>query len=850
MARSEMPPSLPWVAPVSSFDRGSLALAGGKAANLGELSRRGFPVPPAFVVTTAAFEAALLQDGLGEIVARHCGDFDPEDRDSAAGFASAIRAAIVAATLPERLGAGILAAYRDMGSPAVAVRSSSTAEDLPDSAFAGQQETFLNVVGEDRLLEAVKECWASLYSVRAMSYRAERRKGQVSASIAVIVQKMLEPAAAGVMFTADPLTGDRGNILVHAAPGLGAAVVEGLVSPDRFVLAKTGRRLLERRLGKRETLVRARPGGGIEELRGGAGERPRPALPPRIPRELARIGVEIEALFGCPQDIEWAWSGDRGPGISILQARPMTALPPEIRTGAVMAKIMPMLAEMWPTRPFPLDMTTFAGALENAVGSLLRSLLGPAAPDPSKALVEEGGVVLRLEAPVFRPGPSLVLSLLRALRRTRKFDPGAWGDDPRLERLSEELRALETRDLRSASWEENIAAMRKSLDLVGRALVLREDYLLPAAVALLRLRLLLGLGFSGPRFADLIGGVETKTTETNQALESLAAAIRGDEALRRIFAEGRGEELRPAIAATAAGPAFLEAFNSFLMAYGHRERDFSLASGTWGEEPRLVFELLATLAAAPPSESESYRRWERTRDELLSRSILGLPPLRAGFLEALRRGRAFFSLREDSHFHATRALPPLRALAFECGRRLAEAGLIDSAADVLHLKFEELEALGGTWPPEATVELRPLIEARRAKRESLSSTPMIDPRYLAARAPRKGSEGLLLSGEPGSPGSAVGRVRLIRGPEDFGKLLPGEILVAPLTNPSWTPLFRHALAIVVDAGGPASHAAIVAREYGVPAVMGVGDGMAGLKDGQLVRVDGSAGTVSRADEDA
>ncbi|HUX42776.1 MAG TPA: PEP/pyruvate-binding domain-containing protein [Rectinemataceae bacterium] len=857
MSYSETPIRPALVAPISSFGRESLALAGGKGANLGELTRNGFSVPSGFVVTTAAYESGLMREGLGDKVERLGAGFDPEDAAGAARVAASIREAITQAPLPGALREEILAAYRGLGAGAVAVRSSSTAEDLPDSAFAGQQETFLNVIGEDPLLEAVKECWASLWSERAMTYRAPRRNGRLSASIAVVVQEMVRARSAGVMFTANPLTGEREEILIDAAPGLGVAVVEGLVTPDRFILDKATTRIAKVKLGKREALVRARSGGGTEELRPEGAWPPRPAirlaLPRRAARELAAIGKSIEAHFSCPQDIEWAWfEGLDGVwAFAILQARPMTALPSAIKVNAVMAKIMPMLAEMWPSRPFPLDMTTFAGALESAVGSLLRSFLGAAAPDPDKALVEEDGVVLRLEAPEFRPRPSLLFSLVRALWRTRKFDPEHWASDPRVAGIAEEVRALEERDMRKAAWSENIIVMRKALDLVGRAMAIREDYVLPAARALLRLRLLLGLAASGSRFADLIGGVETKTTETNRALEALAASIREDERLRRIFSEGAAPHIRRALAEEASGRPFLEAFDAFILAYGHRETDFSLVSGTWRDEPDRVFVLLTALVAAPPSAAGSYARWEEARDRLLSRSILGLPLFRPAFLKALRRGRAFFTLREDTHFHATLALPLLRALALEGGRRLAEAGAIEAPWDILHLKLGELEALDETWPPaEAEAEgLRALIARRKAKRESLASTPMVDPRYLAAPQPRGKGKRLLLRGSAGSPGGAVGRARIIRDAGEFGKLLPGEILVAPLTNPSWTPLFRHALAIVVDSGGPASHAAIVAREYGVPAVMGVGAGTSILKDGQRIRVDGSAGTVSMADDD-
>jgi phosphohistidine swiveling domain-containing protein len=263
-----------------------------------------------------------------------------------------------------------------------------------------------------------------------------------------------------------------------------------------------------------------------------------------------------------------------------------------------------------------------------------------------------------------------------------------------------------------------------------------------------------------------------------------------------------------------------------------------------------VMRILKVQATTPPSEPDSYRAWKRVREELLAHSSLGRWPLRKPFLQALANSRALLQMREDTHFYATLAQPPVRHVAFELGRRLVEAGLLDRAEDVLHLRLEELEPLGQPWPPlpETKAQIRKLVAQRQAKRAALADTPVVDPRLLAVESQAQPGEAVLLSGSPGSPGVASGRARIICDSSEFGNLQPGDVLVAPLTNPAWTPLFQHAAAVVVDAGGAASHAAIVAREYGVPAVMGTIRGTQQLTDGQWIQVDGSRGLVLKGDK--
>ncbi len=844
-------PGFTLVASLTHFDRDSLALAGGKGANLGELIKAGFDVPPGFVITTAAYDWLLQATDLEAKIQQTLDSLQIDKPAVVAKVSQQIQDAIQHALIPDLIADSILDAYRQLGGSAVAVRSSATAEDLPEAAFAGQQETFLNVIGEQALLDAVRRCWASLWSERAMLYRARQNVDQVSVKIAVIVQKMVPADVAGVMFTANPVSGDKGEIVIDASPGLGEAVVSGLVTPDHFVVNKSGLRTKELQVGRREVIIRSKAGGGTEQITP-TRKNIDAALSLSAARKLARLGKRIERHFAAPQDVEWAWinDGTKTGKFLILQARPMTALPKPVKLTGAMRMVIPMLAEMWITRPYPLDMTTFTGTIERAIGNLLVVMIGKSAPNPDKALVEEEGVVTHFEPPAVHPSPSMLITPWLTLWRTRHYEPSRWQADPIIDEVLTGARELGKRDLPSLTWKQNIEILHASLALIPRVMHLRERYIPIALMGLGKLWLLLVMSGHKNHFSPLIEGVETKTTETNRALEALATQIRSDVTLRELFAQSEPNELQSALQESAAGRDFLRNLNAFLAQYGHRETALTISQPAWKDEPRIVLGILKVLAISELRKTGRYQEWKRERDELLARSILGWWPLRRLFLKSLTDARAFFQLREDTHFYATLAQPLVRRVALELGNRLEQVGAIQGATDIFHLRLEELQKLGESWPPhqQTITQIQELVSSRSAKRESLANKPMVDPRLLVSPLQDQLDEDIVLRGSPGSPGTASGPARIVRNISEFGKLKPGEILVAPATNPAWTPLFQRAAAVVVDMGGAASHAAIVAREYGVPAVMGTFDGTQKLTDGQWILVDGSRGLVLRATE--
>jgi pyruvate,water dikinase len=510
-----------------------------------------------------------------------------------------------------------------------------------------------------------------------------------------------------------------------------------------------------------------------------------------------------------------------------------------------------LVAELLPDRPYPLELTTWVPAVWG-FPEMFGALLGLAFVPLQRLFEVEDGVVVRLRPKLpIRPTPRLLLAPARLLRLARRYDPARWRADPLLAEAQSRVRALEARDLPALSWEGLLATVREALAIPALVWKFRVRYLPRPMLALARLRLTLGILGRADRIGALaFTGVETRTLEANRALEALAARIRSEPALADAFARHGATALWAELEAQPTGRAFLTELRAFLDEYGHREAGgtMQVAQPTWKDAPEVVLGMLQGMARAERRPRATLPSWEAVRDEILRHPLLRIPALRSAFLRLLTEARYFPQLREDTRFAVTRPLPVLRRTLLELGRRLRDAGVLDAAADVLHLELGDLDRIDGTWPPPPKLagELRSLVARRKARRAELAGTPLVDPRLLGPVDADGPNRDVLLRGTPGSPGVAEGPVRVIREGSEFGNLRTGDVLVAPYTNPAWTPLFGRAAAVVVDSGGPASHAAIVAREYGIPAVMATADGTCRLTDGVRVRVDGARGVVMAA----
>jgi rifampicin phosphotransferase len=465
--------------------------------------------------------------------------------------------------------------------------------------------------------------------------------------------------------------------------------------------------------------------------------------------------------------------------------------------------------------------------------------------DFADVLPESDGVVDRYVPPRPRPTWKTLSAPARNLPRIRRFRPAEWTHDPRFARFEQTVRELAALDLSAIGWDELRRLPQRTFDAVELVTDIRVDYLPRVGVDLLRLRVLQAL-LGCRNLSGLTLGTHTRTEDANRALLRLADRVRAGGALRAVF----GLEPEALVERIERDPAFAEfraAFAAFVDEYGHRETASPLlmSAPTWGEVPATLMGMVKVLVEDAPT-APAAGRAEQAEQQLLSHPLVRLTGSGPRVRRLLAAARAGIAFREDTHFHGTRVLPVLRRAVLEMGRRLAVAGVLRTADDVLHLRLEELEAIGdpATLAPADADRIRTAARARSAHRAELEGVPLIAPSVLFAGLEPDGDA--LVAGAPASGGRATGPVRVIREAAEFGRLRGGDVLVCPYTNPAWTPLFQRAAAVVVDTGGIGSHAAIVAREYGIPAVMGSATGTGVLTDGQVVTVDGDTGRVTAA----
>ncbi|NUO98180.1 MAG: pyruvate, phosphate dikinase [Nonomuraea sp.] len=806
-----------------------LETAGGKGASLARLARAGLSVPGGFVVTTEAYRSFVA--GFRDRIA---------SGDAAALFA--------AHDIPQELAAEIRAAYDALGDDvAVAVRSSATAEDLPDMSFAGQQDTYLNIRG-DGLLEAVRRCWASLWNPRAVAYRDQNGVPHDDVALAVVVQELVDADAAGIMFTADPVTGDRDATVINASWGLGEAVVGGQVTPDTITVSG-GRVTASQVADKTVMTVRAESGTHEQPVPGDL--RRRPVLDPPEAVELAALGARVQALYDTPMDVEWA---RRDGEFAILQARPITGLRapveewndslkgdylwtagnlgeaiPDVMTPATWSFVRLFIREAMSASALPgfdlvgniggrfymnlslvysigaaLGMKSRLGAVEQVFGKL------PPGLDVPKVRMSRWGIVKRVVP--------MAVGLRKRVRDNLRNMPAFLATSrARCEELRERVAATTSGPALADLWETEIGphvvTSSRMLEAAGRqggaTLVWTRD-----------------------RLRKLMGEVDAEAMLTGVNTGGELASLGPILGLTRL---ARGEITR----------------EEFALTYGHRgPHEFEVSMPRPGEDPAWIDAQLAGVRDLRTDTEALLVRQEKARQEAWARFAARYPGKEAKMRDRVRRWNAVVRDREDTRSENMRAFWVLRAFVVRAGE------LTGHGDDLFFLYLEEiLDVLRGTDTAVARVPVR------RATYEQYAALPpyptlivgRFDPVRWAADPARRadlydargGSAPVsdTVTGFPGAPGVVEGVARVISGPEEGDRLKPGEILVTTLTNVGWTPMFPRAAAVVTDMGAPLSHASIVARELGIPAVVGTGNATMRLRDGDRIRVDGERGTV-------
>ena len=859
-----------------------MSVVGGKAANLGELVGAGMPVPPGFVVTTAGYRAYVGANDLQDrIIALVPSDGDTADDDGYADAAAQIAEIFAAGAMPGQLEREITDAYHELGEPAVAVRSSATAEDLAGASFAGQQDTYLNISGIAAVLDAVRRCWASLWTARAMAYRARQGIDPADVSLAVVVQTLVDAESAGVMFTADPATGRRDLVLISAAWGLGEAVVGGLVNTDQLTLAGPDREIIDRHIADK-AIQTVRTSDGTKEVAVPAERRHAPVLDDTAAQELASLGRRIADHFGTPQDIEWVRGTDGN--LLIVQSRPITALPEPV--GPVPTEwsvpadhayyFRASIVEQLPDPLTPLFAELIDPAVTNSITELMNSIL-------HRPVVGPGDVAL----PTINGYAYYEYSnagMLRILRKTPGAMLGAYGKHGigGQERWASVSRptyqaavdAWHGRDLTGLSADELLDGIADLLQ-AGAVYYTAVQTIIPLAatseIALTRYYDAFIRRDGDPPAAALLLGYDSEPIRAERSLWDLARWAKQDQALADWLTTTPADQLVAALGVgstsrdrelpddvPAAAAEFATRFSQHLDAYGHAVYNLDFANPVPADDPApLIDTIRLYLKGQAGDPYERQRRLQHKRDAATVVIRRRIDPVRRGQFDwLLRKAQAIAPIREDALADVGLAWPQLRRMLAELGRRLAAAGVVEQSDGVFWCHRAEIIA---ALTDGDQTDLRPVIAERQEtwRGQRRATPPQLLPAgtwmdKLGSMMPATMTEqtGDVLTGMGASSGRVTGTARVLTGPADFARLQPGEILVAGITTPAWTSLFARAGAVVTDIGGPLSHSSIVAREYGIPAVLGTAVATRRIVDGQQVTVDGDAGKVYLAEPES
>jgi pyruvate,water dikinase len=837
----------PYVLGFQGIDETEVGVVGGKGAHLAALSQLdGIRVPPGFCVTTTAFRHAMA--GAPEIVDRidRLARLSPDDREGIRALSAEIRRTLEGIAIPDDVTEAITRALAGLGEDAAyAVRSSATAEDLPTASFAGQQDTYLDVAGPAAILRHVRRCWASLFSERAVTYRLQNRFDHGTVDMAVVVQRMVFPHAAGVLFTADPVTSNRKVAAVEASLGLGEALVSGRVNPDRYTV---------------------RDGEIVAKAIAGA-HREQPALTDVQVVRLAQHGRRIEAHFGRPQDIEWCLADGR---FHILQSRPITTLFPvpasDDGENRVYVSVGHQQMMTDPMKPLGLSLfqRTALPRMYEAAGRLFvdvsRHLASPASRarllqlakadpligDALQTIVERGDFIPSVpdEDPVAAPPNDAAAPI--------ETDPAIVTE--LVEHTQASIAALK-RDIRTKSGPELVDFILADIPELKRILFDPRSHqvFMGAMEATWWLNEQLEAWLGEKNAADTLtqSVPDNITSEMGLALLDVADAIRPHPEVVAFLQDVEDEDFLDELPALPGGQEARDAIAAFLDRYGMRcVGEIDITRPRWGERPStLVPLILGNVRNFEPGAAE--RRFEQGRQEARAKEeeLLGrLEALPDGERRAeevkrmIDRVRTFIGYREYPKYGKVSRYFVYKQALLEEAERLVRAGVLRDREEIFYFRLEELRDVVRTHE----VDDQLIARRKEAFREYHALTP---PRVLTSEGEviagayrRDDVPAGALTGLAVSAGTVEGRARVIRDVED-AELEPGDILVTAYTDPSWSPLFVSIKGLVTEVGGLMTHGAVVAREYGLPAVVGVEHATRVIRDGERIRVHGTDGYV-------
>lgn len=833
---------------VKMRDRSEMELVGGKALNISKLGREGFAVPEGFCITTKAYDYFMDYNSISE-----------EDDD--------IERKIQDGVMPQRLVEVICTTYFTYlsGNPC-AVRSSSPLEDLRSTSFAGQYKSLLNVRGENALLDAVKECWASLWSRSATEYRKKMGIKNEKIKMAVLVQEMLPAAVSGVLFT-------EGTMVIEGVWGLGDVLVGGKVIPDHFVVERDMFNVVERKISHKEVMSQIAPT-GVEVGDVPEHLRDMPVLEDIHLQELCSLGKEVEELFGCPQDIEWALCNGE---IILLQARPITKNPsptvwsranmaetqpgyvsylsriPENRPDFFVLGVLPLL-ECFGIRDIPEDLklTDYIyghvyvnmTAVHNTLGRIPG--LSPELLDQSMGHSDEEDTS---EESGSKPGLSAILKLLPGALKVLRFFSNLPKEAQRVIPYSAELiEDIRHRNLHDMTFEELDNMVWDMYDRTAQVFQVHAcTALANVSVFGVLQKVLEKIGEEGAENLLTMGLEGMSSSQLGVDMWKLADSARKSSRVSELILSKR-ENILEELEQFPEGIDFLKEMNKFMERFGDRcSQELELSVPRWEEAPSFVLSMVAGYLNARVDPLKTLEEQKRIREETTDRILKNLSrnPLKLIFEKILEKSQQFMVARENLKTSWVRCISAMRIVYLAIAEKMVEKGVLQNRDDIFFLKMTEVsDIIAGSLEKE---QLEALMEERKREEEEFrhldvpltivgTPPPLEELQYTVEPLER-------LEGTGCSYGVVTGKARVVLDPNECPELKEGEILIAPVTDPGWSPLFVTANGLVMEIGGTLSHGVIIAREYGIPAVVGVKNATKIIKTGQTVTVDGNNGVV-------
>ncbi|MBB6107472.1 phosphoenolpyruvate synthase [Mucilaginibacter lappiensis] len=858
---------------LQEIDKTKLAIVGGKGANLGELSRiEGIHVPDGFCISTEAFTKMMeTTPSINELLDQ-LSVLKVEDRNKINELSSEIRKAIESASITQDI-ADEIADYltRFDEKDAFAVRSSATAEDLPSASFAGQQDTYLNIIGQEAILKHISKCWASLFTNRAVVYRIQNGFDHRKVHLSVIVQQMVFPQAAGILFTADPVTGNRKILSIDASFGLGEAMVSGLVNADLYKVSNS--KIIDKKISTKKLAIYALKDGGTKEQEIEPEQQNKQALTDEQILQLEGIGRKIEAHFGSPQDIEWCLAGDI---FYIVQSRPITTLYPvpevddhenhvyvSVGHQQMMTDAMKPLGLSFFLLTTPAPMRTAGGRLFVDITQMLSSSAGrntmlnvlgksdPLIKDALTTIIGREGFLKPLPDDKEEPGPAKNV-LNRDYQALNDYDPTIVSDLIRtsqswIESLKQNIRPKSGPDVFDFILEDIQQLKKASADSQSFGVIMTGMNALSWINE--KMNEWLGEKNAGDTLAQSVPN--NITSEMGLDLLHVADVIRPYPVVIEYLQQVEDDNFLDGLVQFDGGQKIWEAIDTYLNKYGMRcAGEIDITKTRWSEKSITLLPVILNNIKNFDSGAGT-RRFEQGRQEALKKEqelLNRLAPLPDGEQKAKETKRMIDLIR---NFAGYREYPKYAIISryfvykqalWKEAEKLIQANVIHAKEDIYYLSFEELREVVRTNKLDYQIidkrkDEYKLYEKLTPPRIMTSDGEIITGKYKHEDLPVGAIAGLAVSS-----GVIEGRARVILNMED-ADLEDGDILVTAFTDPSWTPLFVSIKGLVTEVGGLMTHGAVIAREYGLPAVVGVENAAKLIKDGQWIRVNGTDGYV-------